>query len=355
MNNSNRFLQRLGLHYPIIQAPMAGISTPALAVAVSDAGGLGSLGLGVNSVEQARELIIQTQALTSKPLNVNLFCHLPAKRHADNEQAWIQHLAPYFSRFNATPPTYLNEIYQTFLDNSEMLSMLLEMKPAVVSFHFNIPSIKVVQQLKQRGIYTMATATNLHEAQQIEQAGIEAIVAQGIEAGGHRGMFDVQALDDELTTCELVTLISQHIDLPVIAAGGMMNGQDINIALACGAAAAQLGTAFLLCPESSANAGYRTKLKQQTDDQTQLTSVISGRPARGIINQFIRVGNAYDSSQLPDYPIAYDIGKQLHAAATQFGSEEFAAHWAGQNVAKIREMSVALLVETLAKEMKLSD
>ncbi|ENU1227954.1 MULTISPECIES: NAD(P)H-dependent flavin oxidoreductase [Providencia] len=352
MNNVNTFLQRLGLRYPIIQAPMAGVSTPALAAAVSEAGGLGSLGLGANSVEQARQLITQTQALTSKAFNVNLFCHLPAKRHPTNEQAWIQYLAPYFAQFNETPPSYLNEIYDTFLDNSEMLSMLLETKPAVVSFHFNIPSIKVVQKLKQHGIYTMATATNLHEAQQVELAGIDAVVAQGIEAGGHRGMFDLQALDEELTTYELVTLISQHIDLPVIAAGGMMDGQGINMALDCGAAAAQLGTAFLLCPESAANAGYRAKIKQQTGDHTQLTSAISGRPARGIINQFIRAGNGYETSQLPDYPLVYDIGKQLNAAAIKSGSDEFSAYWAGQSVAKAREMPASLLVRTLAEEMK---
>ncbi|EPQ5228946.1 NAD(P)H-dependent flavin oxidoreductase [Providencia stuartii] len=352
MNNVNTFLQRLGLRYPIIQAPMAGVSTPALAAAVSEAGGLGSLGLGANSVEQARQLITQTQALTSKAFNVNLFCHLPAKRHPDNELAWSQYLAPYFAQFNETPPSYLNEIYDTFLDNSEMLSMLLETKPAVVSFHFNIPSIKVVQKLKQHGIYTMATATNLHEAQQVELAGIDAVVAQGIEAGGHRGMFDLQALDEELTTYELVTLISQHIDLPVIAAGGMMDGQGINMALDCGAAAAQLGTAFLLCPESAANAGYRAKIKQQTGDHTQLTSAISGRPARGIINQFIQAGNGYETSQLPDYPLVYDIGKQLNAAAIKSGSDEFSAYWAGQSVAKAREMPASLLVRTLAEEMK---
>lgn len=352
MNNSNTFLQRLGLRYPIIQAPMAGVSTPKLAAAVSEAGGLGSLGLGANSVEQARQLITQTQALTSKAFNVNLFCHLPAKRYPANEQGWTQYLAPYFAQFNETPPAYLNEIYQTFLDNSEMLSMLLETKPAVVSFHFNIPSTEVIQQFKQHGIYTMATATNLHEAQQIELAGIDAVVAQGIEAGGHRGMFDLQALDEELTTYELVTLIFQHIDLPVIAAGGMMDGQAINMALECGAAAAQLGTAFLLCPESAANAGYRAKIKQQTEDLTQLTSAISGRPARGIINQFIQVGNGYETSKLPDYPLVYDIGKQLNAAAMKSGSDEFAAYWAGQSVAKAREMPASLLVRTLAEEMK---
>ncbi|EPL9569976.1 NAD(P)H-dependent flavin oxidoreductase [Providencia rettgeri] len=352
MNNSNAFLQRLGLRYPIIQAPMAVVSTPALAAAVSEAGGLGSLALGASSVEQARQLIAQTQALTNKAFNVNVFCHLTPKRSQANEQSWVDYLSPQFSQFNAQPPEQLGEIYLSFLDNPEMLALFLEMKPPVVSFHFNVPSVEVINQLKAQGIYTMAAATNLQEAKVIEQAGIDAIVAQGIEAGGHRGMFDVQAPDDELTTQELVKLLAQHIHLPIIATGGIMNGQDIKAALSNGAAAAQLGTAFLLCPESATNAGYRVKLKQQTVDNTTLTAAISGRPARGIVNSFIKTGAQYDLSKLPDYPIAYDVGKQLNAAAIKSGSDEYAAHWAGQNVAKIREMPAAELVEILVKELQ---
>lgn len=352
MNNSNTFLQRLGLRYPIIQAPMAVVSTPALAAAVSEAGGLGSLALGASSVEQARQLIAQTQALTDNAFNVNVFCHLTPKRNQANEQAWVDYLSPQFSQFNTQPPEQLGEIYLSFLDNSEMLALFLEMKPPVVSFHFNVPSVEVINQLKAQGIYTMAAATNLQEAQAIEKAGIDAIVAQGIEAGGHRGMFDVQADDDELTTQALVKLLVQHTHLPIIATGGIMNGQDIKAALDNGAVAAQLGTAFLLCPESATNAGYRANLKQQTADNTTLTAAISGRPARGIVNSFIKTGAQYDLSKLPDYPIAYDVGKQLNAAATKSGSNEYAAHWAGQNVAKVREMPAAELVQVLVKELE---
>lgn len=352
MNNSNAFLQRLGLRYPIIQAPMAVVSTPALAAAVSEAGGLGSLALGASSVEQARQLIAQTQALTDNAFNVNVFCHLTPKRSQANEQAWVDYLSPQFSQFNTQPPEQLGEIYLSFLDNPEMLALFLEMKPPVVSFHFNVPSVEVINQLKAQGIYTMAAATNLQEAQAIEKAGIDAIVAQGIEAGGHRGMFDVQADDDELTTQELVKLLVQHTHLPIIATGGIMNGQDVKAALDNGAAAAQLGTAFLLCPESATNAGYRANLKQQTADNTTLTAAISGRPARGIVNSFIKTGAQYDLSKLPDYPIAYDVGKQLNAAATKAGSDEYAAHWAGKNVAKVREMPAAELVKVLVKELE---
>ncbi|EMB3083102.1 MULTISPECIES: NAD(P)H-dependent flavin oxidoreductase [Providencia] len=351
MAKENAFLHRLGLRYPIIQAPMVGVSTPALVAAVSESGGLGSLGLGASTVEQARQMIAQTQALTDKAFNVNLFCHQPPKRNQTNERAWIEYLAPYFAQFNTAPPTHLNEIYQTFLGNSEMLAMLLEMKPASVSFHFNIPSAEVVQQLKSQGIYTLATATNLQEAQLIEQAGIDAIVAQGIEAGGHRGIFDVNMQDEQLTTNALVSLLIKQTQLPIIAAGGMMDGYDIKGALDGGAAAAQLGTAFILCPESAANSSYRQKLKSQTTDTTTLTTVISGRPARGIANQFTQIGLDYKINELPDYPIAYDIAKQLNAAASQLGCDDFSAHWAGKNLVKIREMPAALLVKTWVEEM----
>lgn len=352
MNNSNTFLQRLGLRYPIIQAPMAGVATPALAAAVSEAGGLGSLALGASSVEQAKALIAQTQALTNKAFNVNVFCHLTSKRNLENEQAWIEYLAPKFSQFNTQPPQQLAEIYQSFLDNPEMLALFLEMKPAVISFHFNVPTADVVRQLKAQGIYTMATATNLQEAKIIEEAGIDAIIAQGIEAGGHRGMFDVLAQDDELTTNALVALLAKRIRLPIIAAGGIMDGHDIQQSLKSGASGVQLGTAFILCPESGASDGYRDKLKSQITDNTTLTAAISGRPARGIINQFTQAGDVYQTSKLPDYPIAYDIGKQLNAAAVKSGSDEFAAYWAGQNVAKIREMPASLLMKKLVEEMK---
>lgn len=352
MNNSALFLQRLGLRYPIIQAPMAGVSTPALAAAVSEAGGLGSLGLGANSVEQAREIIAATQALTDKAFNVNVFCHTTPKRDSINEQIWIDYLTPQFSVFNRNPPQKLNEIYRSFLNDPEMLALFLEMKPAVVSFHFNIPAKTVIEQLKAEGIYTIATATNLAEAKLIEQAGIDAIVAQGIEAGGHRGMFDVQVDDEELTTSELVDLLVQNVTLPVIAAGGIMNGQDINATLAQGAVAAQLGTAFILCPESAANEGYRRKLKSQDATNTALTAAISGRPARGIVNEFIRIAQQQNSPQPPDYPIAYDLGKQLNAAASQAGNEGFAAHWAGQGATQVREMSAQALMVTLVAEMK---
>ncbi|EMZ5448516.1 MULTISPECIES: NAD(P)H-dependent flavin oxidoreductase [Providencia] len=351
MEHSEVFLQRLGLRYPIIQAPMAGVSIPELAAAVSEAGGLGSLGLGASSVPQAKALIEKTNALTDKPFNVNVFCHSTPVRNREIEQAWIHYFAQQLAQFNVLPPQQLNQVYTSFLDDPHMLALLLEMRPAVVSFHFNIPDKQVIDQLKAQGIYTMATATCLREAQLIEQAGIDAIIAQGIEAGGHRGMFDVNAEDEAITTFHLVELLVKNSQLPIIAAGGLMDGQEIKTALEQGAVAAQLGTAFILCPESAANEGYRHKLKSQNAADTALTAAISGRPARGIVNQFIRMTQADDCPAIPDYPIAYDLGKQLHAAASKMGSDDFAAHWAGQNALKAREMPASVLVETLVSEM----
>lgn len=344
------FAARLGI-YPIIQAPMAGVSTPQLAAAVSNAGGLGSLGIGASTVDQARKLIDDTRALTARPFNVNVFCHAPARHDARREAAWLQHLAPLFAELGVPPPAALNEIYKSFLVQDDLLDLLLDKAPAVVSFHFGLPPREWIEALQQAGICLLASATNLAEAQQIEQAGIDAIVAQGIEAGGHRGMFDPDAVDERLSTSVLVRLLVRHLTLPVIATGGIMDGQGVRAALDLGAAAAQLGTAFLLCPESGANAGYRAALNSERAATTRLTRTLSGRPARGLVNQFIRFGEAPGSPEPAGYPMAYDAAKQLMAAAAAQNNHEFAAHWAGQGAPLVRELPAQQLVATLVKEL----
>ena len=350
MFSSPEFLARLGITYPIIQAPMAGTSTPALATAVSNAGGLGSLGIGANTVAQARQMIADTRALTDKPFNINVFCHAPAQRDAVREAAWLQHLAPLFAEVGADLPATLNEIYPTFVQDASALQMLLELRPAVVSFHFGLPSATAIAALREAGIFTMATATNLQEAALIEQAGVNAIVAQGIEAGGHRGMFDPEAVDERWSTAVLVRMLVRQTALPVIAAGGIMDGAGIRAMLDLGAAAAQLGTAFILCPESAANASYRQNLRSERAARTQLTAAISGRPARGMVNRLIAHGEATGSPPAAGYPMAYDAAKQLHVAASQLGNHEFAAQWAGQGAPLAREMPAAELVELLVRE-----
>ncbi|MGV8842814.1 MAG: NAD(P)H-dependent flavin oxidoreductase [Pseudomonas sp.] len=351
MSTHNIFTERLGIH-PIIQAPMAGVSTPQLAAAVSNAGGLGSLGIGASTVAQARQLIDETRALTSRPFNVNVFCHAPARRDAEREAAWLRHLDVLFAECGAEAPSALDEIYTSFLDDDEAFELLLDTRPAVVSFHLGLPPTERVQALRKVGIYTLATATNLREAALIEQAGVDAIVAQGIEAGGHRGLFDTEVVDEGLSTSVLVRLLVNRTKLPVIAAGGIMDGQGIKAALDMGAAAAQLGTAFVLCPESSANASYRANLKSGRAAVTRLTSVLSGRPARGMVNRLISHGEAIGAPVPAAYPVAYDATKRLNAIAVKRDNHEFAAQWAGQGAPLARELAAKELMQQLIEEWR---
>jgi len=220
MHTTSSFIEKLGVRCPIIQAPMAGVSTPELAAAVSNAGGLGSLGVGASTIDQARNMIEQTRRLTGQPFNVNVFCHAPAKRDSGREKAWLAYLAPLFSEAGLDTPDQLDEIYTSFLADDEQFKMLLELRPAVASFHFGLPSADGIACLREAGIYTMATATNLYEAALIEQAGIDAIVAQGTEAGRRSGVFNPQTTDERLSTMVLVRLLAKRTTLPIIAAGG---------------------------------------------------------------------------------------------------------------------------------------
>ncbi|MCB6183033.1 nitronate monooxygenase [Leeia sp. TBRC 13508] len=345
------FLAKLGITHPILQAPMAGVSTPAMAAAVSNAGGLGALGLGAMNAQAAKEVIAATRALTDKPFNVNVFCHAPAKIDVAVSQAWLAYLAPTFQEFDVPVPSTLREIYQSFLVDTAMFEMLLAEKPAVISFHFGLPSSEQIAAFKTAGITLLATATSITEATAITEAGLDAIVAQGIEAGGHRGMFDPSAADSELPTLDLVRELKQVSHLPIIAAGGLMNGADIAQAFAVGADAVQLGTAFVTTPESAADAAYRAAFFQQPVLPTTLTKSISGRPARGFCNQLTALGEQPNAPTIPDYPLTYDAGKALHAAAKGKGNVAYAAQWAGMSAAKARNLSAATLINTLVEEL----
>ncbi|MFL9900289.1 nitronate monooxygenase [Paraburkholderia fungorum] len=351
MKDSVNLLARLGVGLPIIQAPMAGVSTPALAAAVSNAGALGSLGFGAMNAQSARAAIHETRALSSKPFNVNLFAHAPAHADPIREARWLDYLAPHFARFGAQPPAALREIYTSFVEDDAMLAMLLEERPAVVSFHFGLPPAAKIAALREAGIMLLASATNLDEAAQIHAAGLDGVIAQGVEAGGHRGNFDPSVADELLGTMALVRLLVREIPLPVIAAGGIMDGAGIAAALTLGAQAAQLGTAFVASPESAADAAYRAALLNP-HSRTTFISAISGRAARGIVNQFSELGDDPQRPALPDYPIAYDAGKALHAAAKAQGSAAYAAQWAGQAVRLSRAMPAAELVEALVRETR---
>ncbi len=346
-----RITELLGIQHPIIQAPMVGVSTPALAAAVSNAGGLGSIGLGASNAAQARALLEQTRALTDKPLNLNLFCHRPAQADAEREAAWLEHLRPLFAEFDAQPPQRITEIYRSFLDDPEMLAFLLDARPAVVSFHFGLPAQDWIDRLKAAGIRLLATATCLEEGRAIEAAGIDAIVAQGYEAGGHRGVFEPEK-DARIGTFALVRTLVKGTGLPVIAAGGIMDGRGMRAVFELGAQAVQMGTAFISANESSANAAFKAALRGERGERTEVTAAISGRAARGMVNRlFTDVGRA-DAPALPDYPITYDAAKALTAAATAKGNTDFAVQWAGQGAPLAREMPAAELVETLMREFR---
>ncbi len=345
------FVERLQLAIPLIQAPMAGVSTPMLAATVSNAGGLGSIGVGATDAAGARMMIEEVQCRTSHAFNVNVFVHARAQTDPVREAAWLKWLAPLFAEFGAEPPTALRTIYKSFTDDPEMVTMLLDVAPPMVSCHFGLPPADVLSALRARGIYLMATATSLDEARAAEAAGIDAVVAQGIEAGGHRGVFDLDAPDDALGMAALTRLLVEKTRMPVIAAGGIMDGAGIAAALNLGAVAAQLGTAFVACPESAADKAYREALTGAGAYHTVLTSLISGRPARAVANRFTALAAPAANQAPPDYPIAYDAGKALHAAASAHGEHGFGAQWAGQGAPLSRALPAADLVRTLREEL----
>ena len=341
-------LEQLEIKHPIFLAPMAGVSTPQLAAEVSNQGGLGSLGLGASLVEAARQQILETQALTHKPFQVNFFCHQSAALDPKLAEQWIAYLSPQFEKYHATPPKELKCIYPSFLDSDDYLNLVLETKPKAVSFHFGIPHAHQIQALKQAGILTMVSATNLAEALEIEAAGIDVIIAQGIEAGGHRGIFN-ETFDSAVKTSDLVQLLKQYCTKSVVAAGGIMNGKQAQLLIQLGAEAVQLGTAFVQCKSSNANTAYRQALFSKPI--TQITASISGRPARGLINHWHTQVDQPERPQVATYPYCYDLGKQLHAAASAQGDHDFGAFWAGTNVAQIREMEAADLINQLVLEI----
>lgn len=352
MSPTRHLTERIGIRLPIVQAPMAGVSTPAMAAAVTEAGGLGSIGVGATDAAGARAMIAELRARTTGPFNVNLFCHRPATPDAAKEAAWIERLRPAFEALDATPPARLTEIYRSFVTDREMLAMLVAERPAVVSFHFGLPDADAIAALRNAGIVMLGSATSLAEAQAVSAAGLDAVVAQGWEAGGHRGVFDPDAHDDRLGTMALVRLIVRATELPVIAAGGIMDGAGIAAALDLGAAAAQLGTAFIACDESLADPGYRAALGSEAAHHTIMTRAVSGRLARCLDNRFTRLGAEIPAADIPDYPIAYDLGKALHSAGKARGEFGFGAQWAGQGAPLAQAMPAGKLVERLAAELE---
>ena len=345
-------LRRLELELPIIQAPMAGVSTPAMAAAASNAGALGSMGIGAANVAGAEKMIREARELSRRALNINVFCHRPAVADSSIEAAWIERLRVHFVRYGAEVPAALREIYTSFRVDDGMLDLLVRLRPEVVSFHFGIASAERLQALRKAGCLLVASVTSVAEADIVVAAGVDAVIAQGYEAGGHRGVFDPLAPDDRLGTFALTRVLVQKLNgIPVIAAGGIMDGAGIAAALRLGAVAAQLGTAFVGCPESLADEGYRAALRSDAALHTVMTAAISGRLARCLANRFTELGESPAPGEIPAYPIAYDAGKSLHAAAKARGEFGYGAQWAGQGAPLARVLPTGELVRTLAAEL----
>ena len=341
----------LSLEHPIIQAPMAGVSTPAMAAAVSNAGGLGSVALGALNVEAAGAALHETMSLTDGPIAANLFVHPTPVVDSSRESAFLAEIAPAFAADDASAPLELTEIYRSFNDDDEMLAMLLEVRPVAVSLHFGLASEARMAALREAGIRVLASATSVEEAMLLEASGVDCLVVQGSGAGGHSGAFldgPDPATADLGGLAERVRETVAAVSVPVVAAGGIMSGADIQTMLAAGAAGAQLGTAYVPCSESLASEAYcRTLLAAGT---TALTANISGRPARGLHNELMRWALSLRSAP-PDYPLTYDGIKQLVAARN---SPEFSVMWAGVGADRARAMPAGELTTLLASELTAS-
>jgi len=343
-----RLTHLLDIRLPCIQAPMAGVSTAALAGAVSKAGGLGSISVGTLSPVAADEAIREASSACGDNLNVNLFVHPRPRRDSAREARWLKGLDPLFRELGAEPTAGLSEIYRTLDDQPEMLEVLAAQRPPVISLHFGLPEPRNLQVLKAIGSRLMATATSVAEARTLEAAGIDIIIAQGFEAGGHRGNFGAEP-DECLPTLELVARLAAEVEVPVVAAGGIMTGADIAEAMARGAAGAQMGTVFIDCPESAATEDFREALRAQ-GRRIVMTAVISGRRARGIGNRLVDEMQGHEP-EVPDYPLAYDAAKQLAAAAVAAGCNDFTTMWAGSGRMRDTALPAGELLRRVEEEL----
>ena len=336
----------LGLELPIIQAPMAGAQGSALAIAVCRAGALGSLPCAMLGLDAIRQELKAIQAATDRPYNVNFFCHTQPPPCDDAQVLWQQALAHYHAELGIDPPDLSVGPSRKPFD-AEAASALEAFKPPVVSFHFGLPAPGLLERLRRWGARVLSSATTVEEAQWLQERGVDAIIAQGLEAGGHRGMFLTDNLHSQMGTFALLPQIVKAVKVPVIAAGGIADAQTVAAALSLGAAAVQIGTTYLLCTEAGTSAVHRAALRSPTARLSALTNVYSGRPARGIVNRLMRELGPM-SPLAPPFPLATAALSALRSKAESQGSGDFSPLWAGQNVSGCREISATLLTRQLA-------
>src|SRR5215831_8372558 len=343
----DRFIKLSGIDLPIIQAPMAGAALSDMVIAVSEAGGLGSLACALLSVEQARGELETIRRKTSRPINANFFCHQPPRDDRVRQMNWRRRLDAYYVQLQADDTSISTSTHAPFDD--KMCDLVEEFHPEIVSFHFGLPNKNLLLRVRNAGSKILCTATSVDEARWLEDQGCDAIIAQGFEAGGHRGIFLTDDVSTQIGTMALVPQVVDAVKVPVIAAGGIADGRGILAAFALGASAVQIGTAYLHCPEAQISPLYHQALKDAKDNDTAITNVFTGRPARAIVNRFMReVGPMSDVP--PKFPLAAATLAPLRAKSELAGSTDFTPMWSGQAARLGRELPAAELTKQLAAE-----
>jgi nitronate monooxygenase len=338
----------LGVSLPVIQAPMASVQGSALTVAVSNAGGLGSLPGALLGLEALRRELEAIRAQTAHPYNVNFFCHAQPQPSFEREAAWRTVLARYFAEFDIDPGTIESGSGRLSFSN-DVAELLSEYKPPVVSFHFGLPPTDLLARVRGWGARILSSATTVEEARWLEAQGVDAIISQGLEAGGHRGIFLSEDLNTQVGTFALVPQIVRAVKTPVIAAGGISDAKGVAAAMALGAVGVQVGTAYLLCPETTTSSVHRAALKSTAARVTALTNLFTGRPARSIMNRFVRELGPMNAT-VPPFPLATAALAPLRKKAERLGSGDFSPLWAGQNTTGCAEIPASELTRFLAGE-----
>ncbi len=343
----NRIIDLFGIELPIIQAPMAGATTPEMVIAASEAGGLGSLPAALLTIEQTKAALDQIRSATSKPINVNFFAHTNPVADPVAQMAWRTALAPYYVELGLDPAAPVPAAGRAPFDD-DYCALVESYRPEVVSFHFGLPGPDLLERVRRTGAKIIASATTVAEARWLAKNRVDAVIAMGFEAGGHRGNFLSDDMATQVGTMALVPQVADAVSVPVIAAGGISDRRGVRAAFALGASAVQVGTAYLLTPEAKITAFHREALKSARDDNTAVTNVFTGRPARGIVNRIMReIGPLAKAA--PAFPTAGGALAPLRAVTEKDGRPDFSNMWAGQAASLAREMSAAALTRYLVE------
>lgn len=343
---SNTYKDLLGTALPIIQAPMAGVQGSKLAIAVSEAGGLGSLPCGMLSIEQIVNEIKTIKAATDKPYNLNFFCHQAVPYSKEQQLIWRAQLKRYFEQFSMDINSVTNSSNRVPFSH-DIADAIEPLAPRFISFHFGLPAPDLLKRVKSWGTKVVSSATTVAEALWLESRGVDAIIAQGLEAGGHRGMFLSDDISTQIGLLSLLPQIVSHVNIPVIAAGGIAKNDTVQACLALGATAVQVGTAYLLCPEAHTSELHKQAIKSDKSQHTALTNVFSGKPARGIVNRSM-TELGYMNATAPAFPYAAIEMTELRKQAEKQHNADFSPLWCGQNTQGCAEISAKALTLQLA-------